>query len=191
MFRGSGRMRGFMRNMDFWMLALTMAAALFGIIMISSAGGENSLRYVIVQSAALVLGVAGICAFMVLDYEYLSQISTYLSVACVALLMLVLIPGIGSEENGARSWFVLGPVSLQPAEIAKIIFIIGFAKQLSENDVMINDFKTLLRLLGYAAVPIALILLQPDFGSASVFMFICVVMLFAAGIGIKYIISGA
>lgn len=191
MFRGSGRMRGFMRNMDFWLLALAFIAAVFGIIMISSAGGENAVRYVVVQSAALVLGLAGICAFMVLDYEYLSQLSAYLSVACIALLVLVLIPGVGSEENGARSWFVLGPVSLQPAEIAKIVFIIGFAKQLAENEIMINDFKTLLKLLGYAAIPIVLILLQPDFGSASVFMFICVVMLFAAGIGIKYIIGGA
>lgn len=190
MFRGSGGLRGFMRNMDFWLVALTIAASVFGIIMISSAGGESSVRYVVVQSAALVLGFAGICAFMVLDYEYLARISNYLAIACLALLVLVLIPGIGREENGARSWFVLGPVSLQPAELAKIVFIIGFAKQLSENDMMINDFKTLLKLLGYALIPIALILLQPDFGSASVFMFICVVMLFVAGIGIKYIIGG-
>ncbi len=190
MFRGSGGLRGFMRNMDFWLVALTIVASVYGIIMISSAGGENSVRYVIVQSAALFLGFIGICAFMILDYEYLAGISTHLSIACLVLLIFVLVPGIGVEENGARSWFVLGPLSLQPAEFAKIIFIIGFAKQLSENDLIINDFKTVLKLLGYALIPIALVLLQPDFGTASVFMFIFVIMFFAAGIGIKYIIGG-
>ena len=118
--------------MDFWLLIFTLAAAIFGIIMISSAGGENGSRYVIVQSAALVVGIAGICLLMFLDYEYLSRISVYLSAAGLVLLILVLIPGIGKVQNGARSWFEFGPINLQPAEIAKIIFIIAFAKQLSD-----------------------------------------------------------
>lgn len=190
MFIGSGRLRGFFKNMDFWMLTLTLAAAIFGIVMISSAGGESAVRYVIVQSAALILGCIGICALMVLDYEYLARISNYLAALCLALLVLVLIPGIGTKENGARSWFDLGPISIQPAEFAKIIFIIGFARQLSDNDGRINEFKTLMKLVGYALIPILLILVQPDFGTAAVFMFMFVVMVFAAGLSIKYIIGG-
>ncbi len=81
------------------------------------------------------------------------------------MLLLVLIPGIGKMEIGARSWFVIGPLSLQPAEIAKIVFIIFFAKMLSENDYNINRPGTVLILLACIAVPVLLILLQPDFGN--------------------------
>lgn len=190
MFRGSNRLRGFVRNMDFCLMALVLAAAVFGIVVIFGAGGESAVKFVIVQSGAVVLGVAGICAMMVCDYEYLSRISLYLSGICLLLLVLVLIPGIGRVENGARSWFTVGPLSLQPAEIAKVVFIIAFAKLLSDNDGMINRIDVLLRALGFAVVPIALILFQPDFGTAAVFIFICVAMLFVAGIGVKYIIGG-
>lgn len=191
MFRNSNSLRGFVKNMDFCLSALVLAASLFGIIMISSAGGENATRYVIIQTGALVLGIIGIWIMMVCDYEYLSRIWVYMSIACLILLVLVLIPGIGKVQNGARSWFVIGPLSLQPAEIAKVVFIIAFSKLLSDNDGMINRPSVLLRLLAFAAVPIVLILIQPDFGTAAVFIFLCVAMLFVAGIGVKYIIAGA
>lgn len=190
MFKRSNRIRGFIKNMDFWLLIFTLAAAIFGIIMISSAGGENGSRYVIVQSAALVVGIAGICLLMFLDYEYLSRISVYLSAAGLILLILVLIPGIGKVQNGARSWFEFGPINLQPAEIAKIIFIIAFAKQLSDCGNRINEPKNILGLLLFALIPMVLILLQPDFGTGSVFAVILAAMLFAAGISWKYIVAG-
>lgn len=190
MFRSSNRLHNYIRNMDFCLTALVVVAAIFGIIMISSAGGENSGRYVAVQTGAFVLGIIGICIMTVCDYEYLSHISLYLSGTALLLLVLVLIPGIGRVENGARSWFVLGPLSLQPAEIAKVVFIIGFAKMLSDNDGMINQPRVLIKVLAFAIVPILLIFIQPDFGTAAVFVFMCVSMIFAAGIGIKYIIGG-
>ncbi len=184
-------MRGFIKNIDFWLSGLVLVAAVFGIVMISSAGGESALRYVIVQSAGLLLGILGVCALMILDYEYLAGISRYLMIAGLVLLILVLIPGIGSVENGARSWFNIGPVNLQPGEVVKIIFIIVFAKALSDNDGHIDDFKTVLKLLAYGAVPIVLIIVQPDFGTAMVYAAMFIAMLFAAGIGKRYIIGGA
>ena len=63
MFKRS-KFRGFIKNMDFILAALTFAAAVFGIIMISSAGGENGGKYVMVQSGALVLGTIVVCAMM-------------------------------------------------------------------------------------------------------------------------------
>lgn len=187
----SGRTRGFFRNTDFWLAIFTFAAAVFGIIMISGAGGENSMRYVIVQSVALLLGIVGISALMILDYEYLAGISGYLCVGGVLLLVLVLIPGLGKVENGARSWFEFGPISLQPAEISKIIYIIVLAKLLSENEVRINEIRTIGKLVLCGAVPVVLILVQPDFGTAAVYMFIFAAMIFVAGIARKYLIGGA
>lgn len=182
-----GSSRGIGRNLDMPLVILTLMTAIFGIIMISSAGGS---RYVIIQTAALLLGIGGVVALMILDYEYLAQISAYLYIAAVMLLILVLIPGIGTLQNGARSWFDLGFMNLQPAELAKVIFIISFANHLSACEDHINDPKTLLKLLAHIGILFVLILLQPDFGTAVVFAFIAVVMLFTAGISWKYLLGG-
>lgn len=190
MFKRSNGIRGFIKNMDFWLAVLTVTAAVFGIVMISSAGGEDGRRYVIVQSAAMIVGIGGICLLMFLDYEYLARISLYLSMFGLILLVLVLIPGIGKVHNGARSWFEFGPINLQPAEVAKIIFIIAFAKRLADCGDRINEPKNILGLLLFALIPMALILVQPDFGTGSVFAVVLAAMLFAAGISIKYIIAG-
>lgn len=189
MFKRS-RFRGFIKNMDFTLAALTLAAAVFGIVMISSAGGEMGGKYVMVQTGALVLGTVVLCAMMFLDYEYLSKISLYLSGAALLMLVLVLIPGIGKVQGGARSWFMIGSLGFQPAEVAKIVFIILYARLLSEYESSINKFGNIAKLVGCAALPAALILIQPDFGTGAVFIFTAVAMLFIAGIARRYIIGG-
>ncbi|MGN0180274.1 MAG: rod shape-determining protein RodA [Monoglobaceae bacterium] len=189
MFKRS-KLRGFVKNMDFILAALTLAAALFGIIMISSAGGENGGKYVAVQTGALFIGIIIVCIMMFLDYEYLSRISLYLTAAALLLLVLVLIPGIGKVRNGARSWFAIGSFGFQPAEIAKIVFIIVYSKMIVDNERGMNKIKTVAKLVGCAILPVVLILVQPDFGTAAVFIFMAVTMLFAAGIGRKFIVGG-
>lgn len=187
----NSKLRGFIKNMDFVLAALTLAAALFGILIISSAGGENGGRYVMVQSAALILGIAVVCVMMFLDYEYLARISLYLSGGALLLLVLVLIPGIGKVQGGARSWFMFGSIGFQPAEVAKIVFIILYSKLLADyNETTLNKPLNMAKLCLCAAFPAALILMQPDFGTGAVFVFTAVVMLFVAGIGIRYIIGG-
>lgn len=183
----SGAMRGVNRNLDMPLIVLTVLTAIFGIVMISSAGGT---RYVLIQSAAFLIGIGGVIALMILDYDYLAQISAYLYVVAVGLLVLVLIPGIGTLQNGARSWFDLGFMNFQPAEVAKIVFIITFARHLSECEDRVNNPAVLLKLLAHLGILMILILLQPDFGTAMVFVFIAVVMLFTAGISLKYIVGG-
>ena len=188
MYYDNNRLRSITRNLDIPLIALTLIAAIFGIIMISSAGTTSQ---VVIQSVSLILGVCGIVALMILDYEYLATISLYLYGVAVFLLLLVLIPGIGSMINGARSWFSIGPVSIQPAEIVKIIFIITFSNHLSKEQDNINKPSVLLKLLGHLGILCFLILLQPDFGTATVFIFMAVVMLFVAGLSWKYIAGGA
>ena len=188
MYYGNNGLRSITRNLDMPLIALTLIAAIFGIIMISSAGTTSQ---VVIQSVSLFLGICGIVALMILDYEYLSSISLYLYGVGVFLLLLVLIPGLGSKINGARSWFSIGPVSIQPAEIVKIIFIITFSNHLSKVHDNINKPSVLLKLLGHLGILCALILLQPDFGTATVFVFIAIVLLFVAGLSWKYIAGGA
>ncbi len=182
--------KDFKKNFDFCLFFLTFAAAVFGIVMISSAA-PSAGRYVAVQLVALIMGLVAIGVLMVLDYEYLSTISGYLYIGSVALLILVLIPGIGTYENGARSWFRFGSlIGVQPAEFVKLAFIITFAKHLSEVDYLINRPRNVLFLLLHAGFLIGLILLQPDFGTAVVFGCIMITMMFVAKISWKYICSG-
>ena len=179
------------KNFDFLLFFLTLAAAIFGIVMISSAS-PDPFKYVLVQSGALFLGLVAVLILMVLDYEYLANISVYLYIISVALLVLVLIPGIGVYENGARSWFRFGSlIGIQPAELVKLSFVITFSKHLSECDDLIDRPRNVVFLLIHAGILIGLILLQPDFGTAAVFIFIMITLLFVAGIGMKYIIGGA
>jgi len=125
------------------------------------------------------------------DYEYLASISGYLYIVSVILLILVLIPGIGTYDNGARSWFRFGSlVGVQPAELVKLAFIITFAKHLSVVDDLINRPRNVVFLLIHAGILIGLILLQPDFGTAVVFGCIMITMLFTAKISWKYIGCG-
>lgn len=185
--RKSNGLRGALRNVDIPLALLTLLAIGYGLLMISSAGGTH---YVLIQTIAFFLGIAGIVALNFLDYEYLSQISLYLYGAGVLLLILVLIPGIGAVRNGARSWFDLGPMSLQPAELVKLIFIVTFAKQLYDNEDRIDQPLTLLKLLAHLGILCVLILIQPDFGTAAVFVCIALVMLFTANINWKYVVGG-
>ncbi|MBO5364168.1 MAG: rod shape-determining protein RodA [Clostridia bacterium] len=187
MFQSSYRLRTLTRNLDGPLVLLILLNALFGLLMISSAGGG---KYVLVQLTAFLLGIGGVVLLMVLDYDYLSRISYYLYGAGLLLLILVLIPGIGAVRGGARSWFEFGPINLQPAELMKIFFIIFFARHLSEKQERINQPIELLKLLAYLVVIFILLLFQPDFGTAAVFAGIALVMLFTAGITWKYLLWG-
>ncbi len=188
LYYSGGRGRVF-RNLDMPLVVLAVICALFGLVMIYSTGGMSCL---IVQGVALLLGAGGAVLLMLItDYRYLAKISRYLYLAVAVLLILVLIPGIGALRNGARSWFVVGPVNLQPSELAKIVFILAFANCLAEQEDGVNQPKVLLKLLLIFGIFVGLILLQPDFGTASVFFCMALMMLFVGGVNWKFLLGGA
>lgn len=182
-------LRDSLRNVDFFLIILTVLAAVFGIVMISSATGSNPTRYVAMQSAALIIGLVGIVIINILDYDYLARLSKYIYIGCVALLVLVLIPKIGSVQNGARSWFRLGPLSFQPAEIVKVGFVITFSKHLSDAGSSLNKPKVLWKVLLHPTILCILMMLQPDFGTVVVFVMMAAAMLFMAKLSWKYVLS--
>ncbi len=178
------------KNYDVPLLALTLAISVFGIIMVASAGG--SIKYVIVQTVALLLGFAAIGVLTVWDYEHLASLSGYLYAVSLILLILVLIPHIGYEANGARSWFRFGNlISVQPAEIVKIAFIITMAAHISRVSDRINEPRNVLALLAHVGILVVLILMQPDFGTAAVFLCVFISMMFFTRISWNYALTGA
>ena len=121
------------------------------------------------------------------DYEQFGNIVKYIYLFSVAILILVLIFGT-SGDWGAKSWIRFGSIGLQPAELAKVCFILTFSYHLSMVEDKVNDIKVLLGLLLHIAVLVGLIMLEPDLGSALVFMFMFACMLFIAKLSYKYII---
>lgn len=176
---------------DTKLLAAVLMASIYGIIMINSASNSlsNPARYVIVQSAALLIGIFAALVIAFLDYSVFYSLRHLAMGVGAALLVIVLVVGFGREDTGTQGWITLGAVNLQPAEIAKVCFIVSLSAHISKIHEDINSFSNVLKLILHLAVPVALILLQPDAGTAMVFIFIFAVMMFFAGISYKYILT--
>ena len=173
---------------DWLLFILSVGLAVFGIIMIYSATRTTQSNVnVIVQSAAFVLGCAAMLAVCFFDYEQLQNLIKPIFLFAIAMLVLVLIFGV-SGDWGARSWIRFGAIGIQPSEFAKLCFIITLSYHISKVQDDINKPLVLLGLLIHLAVMVGLIMLQPDMGSAFVFMFIFICLLFVAKLSYKYII---
>lgn len=177
--------------MDFdWVLfVLPILLSVFGIVCVYSATRTlDTDTNVIVQSVSFAIGTALMLLVCFFDYEQFKNLVKPIFIFCIALLILVLVIGIGSDEVGAKSWIRFGPVGIQPSEIAKVCFIITFGYHLSLVDEKINKPLTILGLLLHLGVIVGLIMLQPDMGSVMVFLFMFICLMFVAKLSYKYIL---
>ncbi len=181
----------FSDTVDHTLLIYVIITSLLGIVAINSAAAsiEGHYRYVIVQSAAFLLGMAAMTALTFFNYKYLYKLRFVFFGLAVALLAVVLV--IGRIRGGTKGWIAIGPVNLQPAELTKLCFIITISCHLSKVSDSINKPKTLLLLLLHLGIYVGLILMQPDLGTAMVFVVIFAAGLFFAGISLKYVFGAA
>ena len=136
------------------------------------------------HSINIVIGVLLAYGTTLIDYRLLRAYTPIIWLAAVVGLVLVLIPGIGSEINGARAWIALpGGFQIQPAELAKIAIIVGIAMILADRDQVDQDPSDLdvLKALAISAVPILLIIAQPDLGTVLIISAAVVAMIGASG----------
>ena len=113
--------------------------------------------------------------------------SNLILLICFILLILVLIPGIGTLRNGSRSWFKIGPFGLQPSEIAKIGLIIFVSKYLEKNkSILTNIKKGIIPILLIIFLFFGLIMLEPDFGSGMVIVLSLLLIIFASGVKLSF-----
>ena len=177
------------QHFDWFLLILTMLLSIFGIVAIYSATRTLGTNInVIVQSVSFIIGAAIAILVCFFDYEQFKNLVKPIYIFAIAILILVLIIGIGDDEAGAKSWIRIGPVGIQPTEFAKICFVITFSHHLCTVESKINKPLVILGLILHLAVIAGLIMLQPDLGSVLVFVFMFLVLLFAAKISYKYIV---
>lgn len=186
-----------MKKIDILFLIAIILLSIFGVIMIYSASYvwaeykfNDPFKFVKHQALFLIVGLILMFLISKIDYHiYLKKANVLLMVAII-LLILVIIPGIGTVRNGSRSWFGIGSFGIQPSEAAKLILIIFTSKYLSVNQRNIKNIKKcVLPILGIALFVFGLIMLQPDFGTGVILVMSVVGLLFVAGVDIKFFLS--
>lgn len=172
-----------------WLLFISVAfLSIFGLFVLYSAfsGDFSAIKS---QIFASILGFLFIILICTMDMDVLKKAAYPIYGVSLLLLVLTIFLGQGAERWGSNSWLILGPVQVQPSEITKVGIIFALAAYLEKYKNDINDPSRLLKTLAFAFAPIFLILLQPDFGTAMVYIFFIAVMLFLAGLSWKWIIG--
>ncbi len=166
-----------------------------GIVMIYSSTSiyalqiqKDSTYYLFRHLLFLSMGFVGMLAAMAVDYRQLQRYAKPLLILGVMLLVLVLVPGIGRESNGARRWFHIGTFNFQPSEFVKIVMLVYMADFLARKKKKIADFKEgfVPAMMVIGAVSL-LILKQPDLGNAATIAVISLMLLFVAGARVRHL----
>jgi rod shape determining protein RodA len=168
-------------------LAALCMASIF--IIISATFSNDALKGAYsAQVKYLILGGVVYLVLGLTPYLSLVRVAPILYGLAVVLLVAVYIPHLGKKVFGAYSWLRLGPISFEPAEFAKLAFILGLAWLLKVRESKIHHLSTVLMAVVFTAIPFVLVLKQPALGTASVFFPVCFAMLFAAGARLHYIL---
>ncbi len=181
------------RGLHWPSLFLMTGLCAFGVMVIYSATHTSEsadLRNAAVQQAAWV-GLGLVCFFLLSFSDYHRWVAQGWFWFAAGLFLLLLVLAFGREVNGAKSWIRLGPVGFQPAEVMKLAFLAGACALLVSLRERMEQFRTVLALVGLALIPVILILRQPDLGSAAVFMPMCFGLLFAGGTRLRYLLIPA
>ncbi len=174
---------------DYFIIGLVYALIIVGILFIySSSIDSNGIctnRQHIKQIIWAAVGFVLMIFFALYDYRKFE--SSALTLYIIGAIVLVLTKLFGADIKGANSWIGIGKFGVQPSELTKILFILYLAKYLSSSEEE-NQFLRFAKATLIMLVPMGLILIQPDLGTASVFIPIFLLMCFFAGIPLRYIL---
>lgn len=180
--------RKIITKLDFTLLLTIAAILLMGVFVLDSATSHLRSSYVFRQLIWVGIGTVAILVTLRFDYVILKKYYKHLYVLNIILLVAVYL--LIDPQKGARSWFPLGPLgNFQPAEVGKIILIITLAQFLLERKGRLNTFKELLPVFVFVGVPTLLVFIQPDLGTALVYVAIMVGMLYISGANWKLLTS--
>jgi rod shape determining protein RodA len=173
-------------HVDTTLMAAVVGIASLGMLMVYSAthkkladAGLDPGAYVKKQALFVLLGVAVMILIASIDYRVYRDFAPVVYVGGMALLMFVLTP-LGSRVRGAQSWYQLGPFQLQPSELAKVMVIVCGATYAALHRGEL-DGRRVAALIAIVGVPMGIVYLQPDLGTALVFVAILMGLLLVGG----------
>ncbi len=178
---------------DWILLVATFMVATIGVIMVYTATrgallaqGDDPKTFLKKQGLFVVLGGITMVVVALVDYRRWEPLANVLYWLIVLALLGVFV--VGSSAQGAARWFSLGPLQLQPSEFAVLALILAIASYCARRDDVGLAWKDVFRLLIMAGIPIVLVMLQPDLGTAIIMVIVLIVMLAVAGLPIRILV---
>ena len=183
-----GEYRKVFFRLDYLLLLAVAVIIGIGLVVLNSASSHEAGNQVLKQIISICIGLV---VFLIsLNFEYNIFSKYYRQIYVFTILMLIAVLIFGHEAGGAKSWFkfpVIG--TFQPSEVAKILLILSYAQFLDARRGHLNTLWELIQAFMFFVPPVLLILMQPDMGSAMVFLAIMIGMLFMAGANWKWLLG--
>jgi rod shape determining protein RodA len=178
---------------DYILLVATLLVSFIGVVMVYTATrgsllaqGEDPKTFLKKQGLFVVLGCITMVIIAVFDYRRLEPVATLFYWLIVLALLGVFV--VGSSAQGAARWFSVGPLQLQPSEFAVLALILAIASYCARREEEGLAWRDVFRLLIMAGIPIVLVLMQPDLGTAMIMVITLLVMLAVAGLPIRILV---
>ena len=187
---------GFFRRIDRLLLLLVTLCAGTSVVLLRALWVQQITNEVdandwLVQLISLGLGLAGCLIVSAIDYHKLAKFWFLYAPVALGLVALTFTSlGYGREGADDRNWIDLGFIQIQPSEILKLVFLLTFAYHISKVTDKLNQPFQLFLLLIHAAIPMGIVAVQGDYGTAIIFASMTVFMLFAAGLSFWYLLGG-
>lgn len=184
------------KRLDKPLFAAVTACSILGIVLLYSLYATQTsdipARIYITQIVSMFLGIFVAMIIASMDYHHIARLWFIYTPFALALVALTF-TGLGLQATGAddRAWLDLGFTTMQPAEILKLAFILSFSYHLYKDKDNINHPLHLLFIVIHGLIPMGIVVLQGDYGTAVVFLMMFIMMLFSAGLSFKYIIAAA
>ncbi len=183
--------------LDPWLLAAVLLLTGIGLVMVYSASAvtaqarvHDQFYYLKRQLVAAGVGLTLLLVLLKIGYRRLEPLAVPLLLLVVVALLLVLVPGIGKVAGGARRWIDLGFIRFQPAEAAKVALVLYLARSLAHKKDRVRLFS--IGFLPHVVVTgllVVLVLAERDLGTTVILLLVLLVMLFAGGVKVGYLIA--
>ena len=183
----------YIKNTDLYLASIALLCSIYGMVLIYSATlnpasvYDGSTRTLFIQAAAIIIGLGAFVLMSLIDLETMSGWWKIFVLVNIGLQFLLFTP-LGEEVNGQRAWLNLGITSLQPGELGKLIFIFTLAAHISEIREHISEWRGLFVIALHTLIMMAAVIVASgDTGMAIQYFMIALIMLFAAGLSLKWL----
>jgi rod shape determining protein RodA len=182
--RADSRLLAFVKQLDWVLMAAALALVGYGLWVVSGitrfdVPGDQQY-YVLRQAIAGVLGIAGLAVAAIVPIDLARRHWRLLYGATLGLMILVFL--VAETIRGSKRWIDLGVIQFQPSELGKVLFVLAIAGFLVERQGRVNRWRTIVQAIGLGTLPILLVFLQPDLGTALVYGAALVAVLFFVGV---------